>query len=54
MKNRDIRSLITAVFTLALGILALILTTSVWWPILILVLGGLGLTAALLTPARES
>ncbi|MFE3188753.1 hypothetical protein ACFXHA_07060 [Nocardia sp. NPDC059240] len=52
--NRDIRSLITAAFTLTLGILALILTTSVWLPILILVLGGIGLLAAALTPARES
>ncbi|GAB2562147.1 hypothetical protein [Nocardia heshunensis] len=52
--NRDIRSLITAGFTLVLGVLALILTTSVWLPVLILALGGIGLTAALLSPARES
>ncbi|APB01575.1 DUF4175 domain-containing protein [Nocardia seriolae] len=52
--NRDTRSLITAAFTLLVGVLALTLTTSWFWPILILVLGGIGLTAALVTPARES
>ncbi|MGV9663648.1 hypothetical protein ACWDUL_27565 [Nocardia niigatensis] len=52
--NRDIRSLVTAVCTLVLGLLAMVLTTSWFWPILILALGGIGLIAALVTPARES
>ncbi|MGW2660343.1 hypothetical protein ACWCW7_05215 [Nocardia tengchongensis] len=52
--NRDIRSLCLAAFTLLLGVLTLVLTTSVVWPIVILVLGGIGLIATLITPARES
>ncbi|MGW4355124.1 hypothetical protein ACWELJ_23865 [Nocardia sp. NPDC004582] len=52
--NRDIRSLVLAAFTLLLGVLALVLTTSWLWPSVILVLGGIGLIAALVTPARES
>lgn len=51
--NRDPRSLAFGAFTLILGILTLILTTSVVWPIVILVLGVLGFGAALITPARD-
>ncbi|MGW4529541.1 hypothetical protein ACWEOI_01185 [Nocardia sp. NPDC004340] len=52
--NRDVRSLVLAAFTLLLGVLALVLTTSWLWPGVILVLGAIGLIAALVTPARES
>ncbi|MET9488616.1 hypothetical protein [Nocardia sp. NPDC006630] len=51
--NRDCQSLLLGAGTLILGILAMVLTTSWIWPIVILVLGIIGLVLALITPARD-
>ncbi|MEV6771239.1 hypothetical protein AB0N05_21730 [Nocardia sp. NPDC051030] len=52
--NRDIQSLLLSSATLVLGALAMVLTTSWVLPIGMLVLGGIGLLLALITPARET
>ncbi|MFB7721470.1 MULTISPECIES: hypothetical protein [unclassified Nocardia] len=52
--NRDTQSLLVSTFTLILGALAMVLTTSWVWPSVILTLGGIGFILALSTPARES
>ncbi|WP_327143715.1 hypothetical protein [Nocardia sp. NBC_01327] len=51
--NRDLQSLLLGAGTLTLGILAMVLTTSWIWPIVILVLGVIGVILALITPARD-
>ncbi|GAB4583167.1 hypothetical protein [Nocardia sp. IFM 10818] len=51
--NRDFESLLLSLFSLGLGALGMVLTTSWVWPGIALVLGGIGLVMALATPARE-
>ncbi|WP_067543816.1 hypothetical protein [Nocardia crassostreae] len=52
--NRDIESLLLSLFSLGLGAVAMVLTTSWVWPGIALALGGIGLLMALATPARDT